>query len=1238
MFQSKLIAHLAALAAAVVTAAGLIVALPAGPANAAPTHHRPGIEGVNKLLNWRHGTVSVHLDDKWQIYAKAGEMIHASVEDLWTNWGGSPNPSLQQTVKPPQLRVRILGPSGAVIGNCLADGYLSNCQATATASSDGVYQAVWDSPSLLEDGPQLYFRQDTWVTKGTADLIGRVFTTRYRAEQSSHWHTLHPDQFGVGGVVDEVVNYVVGDDGTLFEVSVRQINGISSTFHADSVGLAEAATCLPTNASAGWNGAFAGPKYITQALEDQGCGRPFLIFPDRPAADLPASLTAGEGWDGPIYPRYQAPTAPQIIRLEPVEPPDPARPLAAEVTFELGAFKGSYQVGADVNGDGDLDDALDVSEMMEKTSPDNQPVAWKWDGRDAQGNAVMGQAANPIIVVQLLRANRYSLMLADVEVLAGGARIEQLAGYDVVRNGGQPVTPKVHWDDTDVAATRAPGTDPAMTLTTEPKLIKTPDDGLIQSGFVHGWDQSRLPEGTYSWGDCSEISFNLWNDLAGDTNLRAAKGIAQRQLVIESKTGALQPAKDGARRIEYTVKVKNTGAADFTATQPGAIIDTLPLHVSAWRIESLAYGSGTDPAAGRAVLADGQLSWKGPLKAGETATLRYSGRVEPGFSASRVNTVNTAECPAVSRQEIVTVSICSKEPVRAEVKLPGLLVDKTVDRASVQPGQVVHYTVGLKNIGQAAFTTSDPARVVDDLSGVLDDSVLDTSSISPPDAVWDPASATISWAGPLAVGARQEIKYAVTYRPAKADLVLNNTAQIYPEDVIDLTPGTKAKTSTPGSDLHLSKQADKDVVNRGQAVGYTILLDNSRGQAPANVNWYDDLTGVLDDAALTKPPVVSGSGVTATVDGSRIVLRGAVAPGAKVAITYSVTVAAAKTATADAILRNSLIGECADGPCPPPSQCHQDDPLTTCTPVMSYNVTKEAVVAGDRRYVKPGEAVTYRLTFTNTGGIEADVNTTDDLSGVLDDADVDGLDLSQAEAINAELSSTGLVVTGKLAVGGVAVVSYQAWVRPAGERGDSVLVNRVADTVTETPVSELYLVKTADPSRAKTGDLVNYRIDLKATGAVAVSFDLTDYLGDVLDDGTVVTPPVSDIPAVTASYEAGSAFISLKGQLEPEAHAIITYQVKVRPDDQVGDRVMTNVVLERPIAGLDGPVECIVFPAGHCTSTPVDVVIDPGDPPSLPVTGVAGMIARGAGGIALVVGGLGLMVWARRRVRASRLA
>ncbi|MFP3670873.1 hypothetical protein SB717_37960, partial [Priestia sp. SIMBA_032] len=76
----------------------------------------------------------------------------------------------------------------------------------------------------------------------------------------------------------------------------------------------------------------------------------------------------------------------------------------------------------------------------------------------------------------------------------------------------------------------------------------------------------------------------------------------------------------------------------------------------------------------------------------------------------------------------------------------------------VTPGTKVTYTVTVTNTGTAAYTTASPASFTDDLTAVIDDATYNGDANN--GATY--AAPTLSWSGPLAVGATRTVTYSVT--------------------------------------------------------------------------------------------------------------------------------------------------------------------------------------------------------------------------------------------------------------------------------------------------------------------------------------------------------------------------------------------------------------------------------------------------------------------------------------------
>ena len=171
------------------------------------------------------------------------------------------------------------------------------------------------------------------------------------------------------------------------------------------------------------------------------------------------------------------------------------------------------------------------------------------------------------------------------------------------------------------------------------------------------------------------------------------------------------------------------------------------------------------------------------------------------------------------------------------------------------------------------------------------------------------------------------------------------------------------------------------------------------------------------------------------------------------------------------------------------------------------------------------------------------------------------------------------------------------------------------DTVHYTPAWEL--TKTSSPSSGSTvqpGSTIDYTLTATNTSdnATLSGATATDDLSDVLDHGTLVAvPDDATLAGTTLTWEIPD--------LGPGESATLTYQVRL--DEDAWDVTVTNVAT--PGNGGTCPSECTT---DH--NTPPKP-IEPNEP-NLPNTGGPALAVVGVG-LALLVGGSGLMLWTRRK-------
>ncbi|RUR03428.1 DUF11 domain-containing protein [Labedella endophytica] len=648
------------------------------------------------------------------------------------------------------------------------------------------------------------------------------------------------------------------------------------------------------------------------------------------------------------------------------------------------------------------------------------------------------------------------------------------------------------------------------------------------------------------------------------------------ELEITKSSDATTDVRPGDT-VTYSVTATNIGDDDFTVADPAIVIDDLSGVLDDGTYDGNATSTrGTDP-----VFDDPRLTWSGALAKGESVTIDYTVTID-GSGDGEVRNVAfgsddlitpTPECdPPVDGTDPDTGLPCSVE----EFDLPRLVIDKAADRTELPAsGDQVTYTVTITNPSDVAYTTALPATAEDDLSDVLDDATLDESSIAASSGTATFADPTLTWSGSLAAGASATITYTVTYT-GEGDHVLTNTACVPAGDVS--SPDLPCDSvEIPGSGLSQWKSASpsSDPLVAGSTVAYTLFFEND-GETAAAVDAVDDLTHVTDDADVTVD-VSSPDGLTVTRTGDRIAISGSVPAGETHTVTYTVTIKA-DGERGDDIVANYLIDP--DGIVPTDPTCeptNEQEPDCTTNPVGSVEYSKSVETAATP--ITDGTELTYTLTVANTGQTVMDVSKTDDLTGVLDDADVTSAPIVAGSSTVTASPVVGGIITlgGTIGVGETATITYVVSVKPQAERGDNSAANFLvapgeetpevcepgSDQCTVTPLPDIEPSKSVNPasgSSVSAGDELEYTLTFVNDGRAAGTVDYVDFLTDVLDDATVTGQPASSDPSVEAVLTGDELAVS--GTIDAGATVTVTYRVTVNADGARGDNRLGNFLTD----------------------------------------------------------------------------
>lgn len=410
--------------------------------------------------------------------------------------------------------------------------------------------------------------------------------------------------------------------------------------------------------------------------------------------------------------------------------------------------------------------------------------------------------------------------------------------------------------------------------------------------------------------------------------------------------------------VDYTIVVVNTGETAYSAAEVDDSLSGVLTDVD-YNGDASVVGGGTldytEPV----------LSWSGALAIGGTATISYSVTVhdpDPG-DKHLVNTA-TSSAPGSTCPPGAAAARCTTE---VDVLVPALTITKTTDTTSVVAGNTVTYTVTVTNSGETAYA---PATFSDSLAGVLDDATYAGGATASTGSV-DYATGTLTWTGPLAVGATATITYSLrTELPGTGNHTLTNAVTSDSPGSDCLTGMESACTTTvavlvPG--LSITKTTDASEVVAGGDLGYTISATNT-GQADYSAaTLSDSLADVLDDADYNAD-AIANTGSVSYADGA-LTWVGALPMGATATISYSV--GAHVEVTGDEDLTNRVVSGTPGSTCPadsPDPGCVTSTPFAARTVEVSRLTSSFTLSGAPHNIVDSGGAVTMTVTTNSPDG------------------------------------------------------------------------------------------------------------------------------------------------------------------------------------------------------------------------------------------------------------------------------
>ena len=373
-------------------------------------------------------------------------------------------------------------------------------------------------------------------------------------------------------------------------------------------------------------------------------------------------------------------------------------------------------------------------------------------------------------------------------------------------------------------------------------------DNTGTAAFLPGAPFTPTQAGTYYWG----VSY------PGDNhnNKASACGGANEEIVVNAADVSITKTADhtspvnAGDQIGFTVEVKNTGLGDATGV---TLNDLLPAGSGTGVTWSVDAGTGT-PA--QFVLAGAQGA--------QTLSLA-SGTLPAGADYSVHITAQTSstECGVYDNTATLTTGNANNpNPATAEEDClsPGLSVFKSADAALVDAGDPIGFKVTVGNGGPGSATNVKLSDPLPQGNGTIVWSIDNQPAGDPCslDSTTNPQTLNCSF-GDLAANTSVSVHVTATTSFDECT-TYDNTATASADNAGPVHSTASIECQTP--DLSVTKTADNETVNAGEAIGFTVEVANAGPGAAKDVTLADPLpSGTATD--WTIDPAYSGPGTCA---------------------------------------------------------------------------------------------------------------------------------------------------------------------------------------------------------------------------------------------------------------------------------------------------------------------------------------------------------------------------------------
>ncbi len=570
-------------------------------------------------------------------------------------------------------------------------------------------------------------------------------------------------------------------------------------------------------------------------------------------------------------------------------------------------------------------------------------------------------------------------------------------------------------------------------------------------------------------GDAPQSFQNCAANLSGVVGLDSPANCATvtfpavARLSISKATTATDDVAEGDA-ITYTVTATNTGGTAYTEAVPAMVSDDL-----SGVLDDAEYaGDVTATRPGTASYAEPELSWSGPLAAGDSVEITYT---MTATLAGDGSLTNTACIPAGQASADPCATVTTVVPIAPSIELVKSVSPS--DPESFTPGRELVYTFVVTNTGNLVLNAPAVTELSFDGAGVMSPIECPTTpSLVPGDQM----TCTAGYTAEQADVDNHDLDNPLVNEARASAIASNGTA------VSDDSSAQVPAIQNPA--LTIDKSAEPGRFSgAGQTVTYRFLLTNTGNVTLSNATVVEgEFTGTGSLSAIECP-----SGASSMAPGARVTCQA----------TYDLT-----QADVDAGSVRNTASAAATPPAGGSTSSAPDEEIVTVEAAPAITLAKSAAPGP---YTHAGETVAYTFEVLNVGNVTIDDVAIEEQafsgSGALSVPTCAPVRIAPSEIATCTLDygltqedvDAGLVTNSATATG----------TPPGGGMIESALSSA---SVTISPTASLALVKTVDRAVvAGAGTAVTYSFAVTNTGQSTlhdVAITETAFTGT----GTMSTP------------------------------------------------------------------------------------------------------------------------------------